>query len=424
MLLGPGANAQRIFRPTIAGPSVIANPQIAPGVYLQQYAYNTAVLGRALSQIPPYAMGYNPYPQVVAPTVPAMPISPLAGNPYALSTLGGYNPYLGTGGLGGTAALDNSPYSLSTTGGSGYGSPYGAYGSPYGYPGSYAGPVGSGLMGQAALTGATGQYLQDVQKARISRETSRQMAMENERRAIELRRWYESTQPTAQQLRDRQIAAVLDHVRKDASDVEINSGTALNVLLQSAQKAGQQINRGPMVPVDEDTLKHINVAGSGAAGNVGMLKDVTNLTWPEGLQNTDYEEARKRLSRNLIQAVTILKDKDPVPATTLKDIRADYKALNDKLNDAADDLSPSQYIESRRFLNQLNQAVRALSDPNVGKFFNNTWAAKGKNVAELISNMSRSGLNFAPAAPGDQSAYKALYLAMRQFEAGLELAKK
>ena len=32
---------------------------------LNQAAYNTAVMGRALSTIPPYALGYNPYPQIV-----------------------------------------------------------------------------------------------------------------------------------------------------------------------------------------------------------------------------------------------------------------------------------------------------------------------------------------------------------------------
>src|SRR5436309_2899706 len=43
-------------------PAIInTNPYIAPGVRLQQYAYNTAVLARAYSTIPPYALGYNPY---------------------------------------------------------------------------------------------------------------------------------------------------------------------------------------------------------------------------------------------------------------------------------------------------------------------------------------------------------------------------
>ena len=47
------------------GPAINPNPFIAPGLTLQQYAYNTAVIGRALSTVPPYAYGYNPYPAAV-----------------------------------------------------------------------------------------------------------------------------------------------------------------------------------------------------------------------------------------------------------------------------------------------------------------------------------------------------------------------
>src|SRR4051812_47315230 len=62
--LSPLAQAQR--RP-LAIPSLPAfnpNPYVNPSQPLGQAAYNTAVLGQALSNIPPYALGYNPYPQV------------------------------------------------------------------------------------------------------------------------------------------------------------------------------------------------------------------------------------------------------------------------------------------------------------------------------------------------------------------------
>ena len=39
------------------------NPMIAPGLSLQQYAYNISVLGRAYRTVPPYLLGYNPYPR-------------------------------------------------------------------------------------------------------------------------------------------------------------------------------------------------------------------------------------------------------------------------------------------------------------------------------------------------------------------------
>ena len=68
-------------------------------------------------------------------------------------------------------------------------------------------------------------------------------------------------------------------------------------------------------------------------------------------------------------------------------------------------MSPAQYIEAKRYLNQLSAAIKALSDPKVANYFNNRWNAKGKNVAELVSHMKREGLAFVPATPGDEAAY-------------------
>ena len=64
------------------------NYYIPPGLTISQYAYNVALLGRAYSYVPPYALGYNPYPQFVnyGPVLPAYGYP--AYNPYAY-----YNPY-------------------------------------------------------------------------------------------------------------------------------------------------------------------------------------------------------------------------------------------------------------------------------------------------------------------------------------------
>jgi hypothetical protein len=428
IMLASSASAQPLGiagRPSIFG-QINPNPVITRGgLTLQQAAFNTAVLGQAARNIPPYLLGYNPYsrPIINSPSI----IAPALGNPYALSTAASLSPF-SSGFSPGSGVLSNSPYSLSTTGSSGLGGMgglggfggYGGYGMPiYTFP-----PAGATLIGAAALTDSAGKYQISIQQARILREQSRSAMYDNMRRRVELERWYESTRTTPQQIRDREMAGELDKARKDSTDSEINSGKALNILLGSIQKSISALNRGPTVPVQEKTLQNVNLAPSSAAGNVGMLKDISKLTWPEGLQESNFDEPRKRLNKNLAAAVAVIKDGDPVPATLIKDIRGDYKTINDKLNDAPDELTTQQYIEARRFVNQLHQAIRALADPKVTNYFNNAWTAKGKNVAELVSHMTQEGLSFAPAAPGDQAAYKALYLALRQFEAGLETAKK
>jgi hypothetical protein len=102
-LMSGAANAQqRLNGPMLVpyrGVPVNRNWLVAPGVTLKQWAYNTSVVGRAYSNVPPYLLGYNPYPQVInyGPTYPSpylygMNYPSLYYNPYAYSSLYG-NPY-------------------------------------------------------------------------------------------------------------------------------------------------------------------------------------------------------------------------------------------------------------------------------------------------------------------------------------------
>jgi serine/threonine protein kinase len=243
------------------------------------------------------------------------------------------------------------------------------------------------------------------------KEQSRQMALETARKLIEFERWYESTKPTAPQMRPRQ----------DPPATDVYSGKALNELLRSIQTSGKgALRRGPNIVLDEKILKQINLtADRGASGSIAMLKDNGKLTWPKVLTEPQFDDLRKKLDRNLRMAVADLKDKNPVTPSTLKDISNDLKALNAKVADSATDLSAGQYIEAKRYLNQLGQAIKALSDPNAINYFNNKWVAKGKTVAELIDHMTKEGLTFAAAVPGEETAYKALHAALQAFLLGL-----
>jgi hypothetical protein len=63
--------------------------------------------------------------------------------------------------------------------------------------------------------------------------------------------------------------------------------------------------------------------------------------------------------------------------------------------------------------------VKALQDPNVANQFNGKHAARGDNVAQLIDLMTRKGLTFASANPGDEPYYTALHQALLSYDMGL-----
>jgi hypothetical protein len=205
---------------------------------------------------------------------------------------------------------------------------------------------------------------------------------------------------------------------KDPPKTEVWSGQALNASLRSIIRRGK-LNLGPNIPLSHENLKHINLTDGGSKGSVGMLQKIDKVKWPLPLRESRFDKARVRLTRNLRRAVDLLQDKEPLVRAELQDVTSDFEALNTSLYDSADELSPAQYIEAKHFLNRLKLAVAVLSDPQAVNHINNPWNARGNNVAELLSYMIKEGLEFAPAAEGDEAAYTALYQALRDFEAGM-----
>ncbi len=356
--------------------------------------------GAGVTGVPVGVAGYGAGAAPVVPGGYALSTAP-AGNPY-VSNL---SRYAGPYGYG----LSTAPYT------GGYIPPYSLPYYDYGRMDPYSGY----LQGVASVTAATGQYYQDIQKARLTRYAANNAALDYAKNRIRHEAWLESTAYlSTAAIRERDAAAGLDAARRGASDSEIASGKALNDLLRSIV-AKSSLSRGPNLPLEEDTLRHINLTTKAAAGNVSMLKDGGKLAWPLGLQDPMFKESRERLSRKLEEAVETIKGGKTPDRSALTDLGNDLKALEAKVTASTDDLPISQYLEAKRYLAQLRSALRSLSDPNTKNFLNNTWNAKGRTVAELVDHMRREGLTFNAAGPGDDASYLALYYSMRAFEAGL-----
>lgn len=331
-------------------------------------------------------------------------------NPYTVPY--GQGPIIAPGLYGGTATITSSPYGTTQTASSPYGG--GGY-NPY-FPGFDTG--GGYLRGVADVTNANAQYQVTIQQARLTQSQADMAKLDLRRRIFDEARYERMMTPTPEDVRIANMNADLNRARREPPLTEIWSGKALNDLY--LYLAGQQAkgNRGPNIPLDEDMLKRVNLT-SGVGGNIGILKDDGKLQWPLSLLNPEFMESRKRFERNADEIVKRLKFGNSPEAATLKDMQAEMKRLRDTLAKSVGELSPTQFIEAQRYLNHLDDAVKALQDPNVGNFFNQKWNAKGRSVAELIKSMSDQGLRFAPAAPGDEPAYRALHQALNAYDAGI-----
>ena len=289
--------------------------------------------------------------------------------------------------------------------------------SPYGYP-SYLGRVGGALSGYADVVNATGQYYNSVQQARIT-QTQADMSRIDYRRALEDERRYEqSIRPTALEMRQKQQWNQLQTARNNPPEADIDSGQSLNSLLQALQTGVGLGLRADPVPLDPDVLAHINLTtgapGTAGAGG-GMLKNLTNMQWPFALQDAPFNDGRMQIDALARKAVEQVTATGRVEAATFRSLNSAVASLDDAVQKNKD-LSPADYIDSRSFLGDLRDSVQTLRSQDAANYFNGKYAARGATVADLVANMSSQGLQFAPAAPGDEPSYKVLQQSLAAYD--------
>jgi hypothetical protein len=322
-------------------------------------------------------------------------------NRFVTPTLGvatpAFNPYVGTGMLWNGSGLSAD--------GSWYPNPY-----MYSYD-----PWGGVFSGWADIINAQGRFMVNREQSFGIREQTRQAKIDTRRRLFDEWLYERANTPSLEDLREQDLRMARRRALNDPPFTEILAATSLNTLLDHLKMAQGGGARGTNVALDEDTLRRINVT-SGAGGNIGLLKNDGFLQWPIPLRAEEFNTEREAITKALPKLVEAASTSGRVDAGTLVETQKSLDKLNERLSDKVGDLGTAQFIESKRYVNFLNQALQALSNENIANYFNQKFSAKGKTVAELVKHMSEKGLRFAPATPGDEAAYRALHQALANYD--------
>jgi hypothetical protein len=300
---------------------------------------------------------------------------------------------------------------------------------PYYNPGNYYpfynynGPVGGYLSGAADVINAQGQFMTSQQQAFQMRERYHQMKIETRRKNFDEFLYERERRPTEEDERERNRLEQIRRSRNDPPLTEIWSGKALNdLLLAIQQQQAQRIQSSP-VSLNEEALKHINVTTGKTQGSLGLLRDGGKLRWPLALVSSDYDEDRKKLNELAVKAVQQAEG-GAVDGEILLAMNNAIQNLSVTLKQNKENVTANDYINGKRYLNELANTVKVLQDPSVANYATRKWSAKGSTVAELADNMAREGLKFAPAVSGDEGAYQSLHLALVAYYVGPEATKK
>ena len=158
-----------------------------------------------------------------------------------------------------------------------------------------------------------------MQRANEMRENVHKLRLENRRRLIEEWKWEQENIPSAQDLRERDIALNYRRSMTNPPLTEILSAKALNDILDHLATAQAKGQRGPSVPLDKTTLKQINVKATGDP----VAKDAALIAAAQRVEH--YEIAGYGTVR------TLAKELDYGDAASLLDETLDEESKADSL---------------------------------------------------------------------------------------------
>ncbi|HEY8503735.1 MAG TPA: hypothetical protein VIL46_04080, partial [Gemmataceae bacterium] len=154
-------------------------------------------------------------------------------------------------------------------------------------------------------------------------------------------------------------------------------------------------------------------------GNIGMLKDGGRLEWPMPLQDPKFDPYRKPLEATF-RAAAAEAMSGKVNFETVNTLSRQLGELQGAVMASVKDMAMADAIESREFLRHVEEGVNALRNPALVRTLQkNAGTPQGDTVAALIDYMTNNGLKFAPALPGDETYYSALYRSLANYDSAL-----
>jgi hypothetical protein len=267
------------------------------------------------------------------------------------------------------------------------------------------------MSGAADVINAQGQMMVSQQQAFLMKEQVRSSKIDNRRKALDESLYERAVTPTMEDERERLRLESVRRSRNNPTPTEIWSATALNNLLGAIQRQQAQRIEGPPVAVDGDTLRHINMTGGRSDGSLALLRNGGRLDWPLALMDDAFESNRKNLEALCTEAFRQVQS-GAVQSTTVRGMRKTIDTIQADLRKNVKEIPPNDYIAAKRFVNEMNGTIRSLQDPSVGNYSAPRWPPSGTTVPVLTQQMTKQGLRFAPAVPGDEAAYNALHSAM------------
>ncbi len=220
----------------------------------------------------------------------------------------------------------------------------------------------------------------------------------------------------------------------ELSAESIPNGTALNFLLDRLaggvlayrfSEGGTEFSLSALeqLELSPKTIQQLRVRQDLATSgntifrlNEGKPLDVD--WWPAALRSSTFQKERNQFeaARMVMMASSSdesLENNLKVTFKTYDDLAAAFYQHHTRAVRLKSVQDHRQYGLAKRFLQSLAGELYRIREVGVKALNNDSLRYEGSNLVSLLTHMSRNGLEFAPALPGEEPAYQQLFHMMR-----------
>jgi hypothetical protein len=173
---------------------------------------------------------------------------------------------------------------------------------------------------------------------------------------------------------------------------------------------------GPEAALDARLVRRLNVTRPGNNMDPALLLRDGRVEWPKSLRDPAYADGRKQVDALLSELAKRARG-DGVTVQQARDFADAIKVLNDLLLKQIADISPGEYVESKRYLNRLDAVRQILRAPDLRAVLDaaDRLHAKVRTMGGLLKFLDSERLELTNPLPGDEDAYRQLDRALRAY---------
>jgi hypothetical protein len=230
-----------------------------------------------------------------------------------------------------------------------------------------------------------------------------------------------------------------DRIKNHPELTQVSEGKALNFLLNRLSTTalaydwvhkGEKSDEMAALRLTRDQLHHLNLrqlvrGGSPLVFRADGGSDLDLEWWPYLLRRDEFESYRNAFERErdaVLSGMESSADLDMAALTRLETTlgaltREFYRQFAPEKLEGASYGEFVQYRTAETFLRRLDAVVVRLQDTgsleSLRAHADRAGKLEGEDLLSLLTYMTRNGLEFAPAQPGDEQVYHTVYAMMR-----------